>query len=260
MAKLARVLAALAVVLVAAMAARPAEAAWWKPKPGAAWQIQYTGAFKQIRGVTVYNLDLFETSSGRIARLQAKGYRVICYFSAGSFEEWRPDAGRFPESMIGAPYEGWDGEWWLDIRRTTIKRIMATRLDLARDKGCDAVDPDNVNGYENETGFPLTYADQLSFNKYLAREAHRRGLAIGLKNDLSQIPDLVRSFDFAVNESCFDYDECDVYAPFVAAGKPVYQIQYPPSDPSDYCDAAAEMGFDTLFKEWELGPEYVPCP
>jgi len=38
---------------------------------------------------------------------------------------------------------------------------------------------------------------------------------------IEQIPDLVDVFDFAVNEQCVKYDECDVYAPFVRAGKPV---------------------------------------
>lgn len=99
----------------------------------------------------------------------------------------------------------------------------------------------------------------MTFNKYLANEAHKRGLAIGLKNDLSQIPDLLRYFDFAVNESCFDYDECDAYAPFIAAKKPVYQIQYPPSERADFCAEAKTMKFDAMLKSLELGPEYQPC-
>ncbi len=39
---------------------------------------------------------------------------------------------------------------------------MEARLGLATRKGCDGVDLDNVNGYDNDTGFPLTYDDQIT--------------------------------------------------------------------------------------------------
>jgi hypothetical protein len=233
--------------------------AWWRPAPGDRWQVQYSGAFKRIPGVVIYNLDLFDTPVDLISSLHAGGHRVICYFSAGSIEDWRPDADAFPPAAIGNPYENWPGEWWLDIRNPELTRVLDERLDLARRKGCDAVDPDNVNGYENRTGFPLTYDDQIRFNNWLSDAAHRRGLAIGLKNDLDQISDLVDVFDFAVNESCFEYDECDALQPFIDAGKPVYQIEYPSSDPADVCPAALALRFDTIFKKRDLGPEYLDC-
>ena len=49
----------------------------------------------------------------------------------------------------------------------------------------------------------------------LADLAHERGLSIGLKNDLDQVADLVDHFDFAINEQCFQYQECHLLAPFV---------------------------------------------
>lgn len=39
----------------------------------------------------------------------------------------------------------------------------------------DLLDLDDVDGYENRTGFPLTGADQLRFNVFLANGAHRKG-------------------------------------------------------------------------------------
>ena len=33
-------------------------------------------------------------------------------------------------------------------------------------------------------------------------------------------------FDFAVNEECFRYDECDALEPFVTAGKAVFHVEY----------------------------------
>ena len=55
------------------------------------------------------------------------------------------------------------------------------RLDLCKAKGFDAVEPDNMEIYTNDTGFPLTYEDQLKFALWLADEAHKRGLAIGVE-------------------------------------------------------------------------------
>lgn len=110
------------------------------------------------------------------------------------------------------------GEWWLDIRRLDILGpIMSNRLDLAKTKGCDGVEPDNVDVYTqvNSGGFKITYQDQLVYNRWLANEAHARNLSIGLKNDLDQIKDLVSYFDFAVNEQCWEYNECDTLQPFI---------------------------------------------
>lgn len=42
---------------------------------------------------------------------------------------------------------------------------MQARLDLAVQKGCDGVEPDNVDGYQNNSGFPLTAQDQLAYNR-----------------------------------------------------------------------------------------------
>ncbi len=86
----------------------------------------------------------------------------MCYLSAGTYENWRPDAAAFSKQIIGKADEGWTGENWLDIRRIDLLApILQARLDLCKAKGFDAVEPDNVDGYQNETGFPLTAADQL---------------------------------------------------------------------------------------------------
>ena len=37
--------------------------------------------------------------------------------------------------------------------------------------GCDGVEPDNVDGYVNDTGFDLTAGDQLDFNRFARGEA-----------------------------------------------------------------------------------------
>ncbi|MBI5138091.1 MAG: endo alpha-1,4 polygalactosaminidase [Nitrospirae bacterium] len=204
----------------------PAPAAWYVPPATATWQWQLSGTVNTTYPVNVYDIDLFDSPTGLIANVQAGGRRVVCYFSAGSYENWRPDAGAFPPADLGNALGGWPGERWLDIRSADVRRLMAARLNLALQKGCDAVEPDNVDGYTQDTGFPLSGADQLAYNRFLAAEAHARGLGIALKNDLDQVAALVDAFDFAVNEQCHQYNECDLLRPFTDAGKAVFNAEY----------------------------------
>jgi hypothetical protein len=175
---------------------------------------------------TVYDIDLVDASAVTIAQLKAAGRKVVCYFSAGSSEDWRPDYSKFATADKGKALDGWAGEKWLDIRSANVRAVMAARLDLAQSKGCDGVEPDNVDGYTNSSGFPLTPQDQLDYNRYLATAAHLRGLAIALKNDVDQLAALEPSFDFAVNEQCNEYSECGGYSAFTGKGKPVFNAEY----------------------------------
>ena len=120
---------------------------------------------------------------------------------------------------MGAALDGWAGERWLDTRSGNVRTIMQARLDTARARGCDGVEPDNMDAYINRPGLPLTAATQLDYNRFLATEAHARDLAIGLKNDVGQLAQLAPHFDFAVNEQCFEYDECGGYTAFTSQGK-----------------------------------------
>ena len=203
-----------------------ASGTWWKPALTDTWQWQLTGKINTGYDVAVYDLDLFDTPDATITALHAEGRRLICYFSAGSSENWRDDFEDFDKADLGRPLDGWAGERWIDTRSANVRRIMAKRLDLAAARGCDGVEPDNVDGYANKNGLGLTDADQLDYNRFLATEAHRRGLGIGLKNDLDQVAALVDSFDFAVNEQCAQYRECALLRPFTAAGKPVFNAEY----------------------------------
>ena len=80
----------------------------------------------------MYDVDLFMVSEEVIQELHEQGRIVICYFSAGSWENWRDDAADFPETILGKPLEDWPDERWLDIRQIDVLGpIMETRLDLA---------------------------------------------------------------------------------------------------------------------------------
>jgi hypothetical protein len=221
---------------------------WWQPPAGTSWQWQLTGLpLDASFDVDMYDVDLFDTDARTVAALQAEGRKVICYLSAGSWEDWRPDADQFPDAVLGKRYRGWPGERWLDIRQI------------------DLLAPDNVDGYTNDTGFPLTYQDQLDYNRWLADEAHARGLSIGLKNDGEQAFDLLADFDWAMVEDCFAADECSQFAPFVAAGKAVFAAEY--TDEwrldrfvSEVCPQAVTLGFRLLLKDRDLDAWQHDCP
>ena len=138
---------------------------------------------------------------------------------------------------------------------------MRTRLDQCRDKGFDGVEPDNIDGYTNDTGFQLTYSDQLAYNRWLALEAHRRGLSIGLKNDAEQAADLVGYFDWALTEDCFAEGWCEAMAPFIGAGKAVFAAEYTDTGITldDFCAPATDLGFSVILKHRELDAWPVAC-
>ncbi|MFJ8075822.1 endo alpha-1,4 polygalactosaminidase [Streptomyces sp. NPDC096176] len=230
----------------------------WLPKPGLAWQWQLSGRLDPTVDVPVYDIDGFDHPASAVADLHRRGRKVICYLSTGAWEDFRPDADRFPKSVLGRG-NGWKGERWLDIRRIDIlEPLMAERIDMCRDKGFDAVEPDNMDAYANPTGFPVTAADQLRYNRLIARLARERGLSVGLKNDLDQIPELVDDFDFAVNEQCAEYDECDALTPFVRAGKAVFHVEYELAT-DEFCPQTLRLRLSSMLKKYELGVWREPC-
>jgi len=233
----------------------------WMPSVTNTWQLQLQGTLDTAYNVDVYDIDLFDTPRSTITALKAQGRRVVCYFSAGSSENWRPDFAQFQALDMGNALSGWAGERWLDTRSTNVRNIMMARMDLAVSKGCDGVDPDNVDAYTNNPGFPLTAATQLDYNRFLAAEAHARGLAAGLKNDVGQLSDLATSFDFAVNEQCFQYNECGGYTAFTTQGKPVFNVEYAtkwkdPAKRPALCAKAAALNIRTLVLPLALNDKY----
>jgi hypothetical protein len=230
----------------------------WHPKKGVSWQWQLDGKIDTSVKAKVFDVDS-SVSKATVKALHAKGRRVICYISAGSFEDWRPDARKFPASVKGDALDGWPGERWLDIRQTrALRPIMAARMDVCRAKGFDGVEPDNVDGYTNDTGFALTGAQQRTYNKMLASLAHARGLSVGLKNDIDQIKALQPYFDYAVNEQCAQYNECGGYRPFLRAGKPVFHAEYSRGT-DQFCPSSRSLGLSSIRKKLDLGAWRQSC-
>lgn len=165
-----------------------------------------------IAEADVYDIDGEYNTKATVDALHARGKKVICYIDAGVYEDYRSDAAAFKAitpKIWGNKDQGWNGSYWLDIRRINeLAPIMKARLQMCKDKGFDSVEPDEMVNYTNNPGFPLTYADQLAYNKAVASWAHAIGISIGLKDDHEQAHDLVNDFDWMLDEECWAYDEC----------------------------------------------------
>lgn len=209
-----------------------ANGTYWQPTAGTTWQIELLYKLNDTSiDVQVYDIDLFDTEADQISSLQAAGRKVICYFSAGSWENWRPDADQFNSTDLGGDLNGWPGEKWLNISSTNVRNIMVNRLHMAQQKGCDGVDPDNVDGYSNEeNALGLTQQMSIDYVNFLAEEAHNLNMSIGLKNAGQIIDSVIDNMQWSVNEQCVQYGECDTFSAFTDANKPIFHIEYPKGD------------------------------
>lgn len=252
---------------------------WWQPALGSTWQIVLSpdGDEPQLNyDYDVYDLDLFDVPASTFADLHAHGKKVICYFSAGSAEDWRSDYPCFTDADKGAGLKGWQGENWLVTNSSNVRAIMLERMNLAVQKGCDGIDPDNVDGYDNkENHLGLTRQDAIDYVSFLADAAHARNLSIGLKNAGGIAPQVLDKMQWEVNEECIELGECAQFDVFTKANKPVFNIEYPPEahieddwtkqEESDRCAQYADAstgatGFSTVLKKYNLDEWILTCP
>ncbi len=248
----------MAVALAGAGQAR-ADGGWWTPPQRLTWYWQLTGTVNNDEPVAAYDIDGFENSAAEVAALHSQGKRVICYVDVGTAEDFRPDYSEFPKAVLGRS-NGWPGERWLDIRQLgVLEPIMTARLQMCREKGFDAVEPDNIEGYANNTGFPLTAAEQLTYDEWVANEVHSLGMAVLQKNDGEQTPELLAYFDGALTEQCNQYKECAAFQPYLAAGKPVLNAEYR-LPAKRFCAADGAAGImGARYKLALNGKRFEPC-
>ncbi len=120
-------------------------------------------------------------------------------------------------------------------------------------RGYQAVELDNLDSFTRSHRL-MKRSQALSFARMLVRRAHRAGLAVGQKNlagyDGTQI-----GFDFAVSESCAQYDECHRYVKHF--GSQVVMIEYRDVDFDDACAAYGDT-HAVVRRDLALRPSYEP--
>lgn len=251
---------ALAFVFVFAFAAifAPTASAAEPPPRSTSWRYQLQGTVRGPFQPVIYVVDGVDTPSRTVRAIRRAGGYPVCYVNAGAWEDWRPDRDRFDASLLGRS-NGWPGERYLDIRRRdALAPIMRDRFRQCRRKGFRAVEADNVDAHENDSGFSLSASDQITYNRSLARAAHTEKLAIALKNDLSQVRSLASVFDFLIVEQCVERRECRLISPFTRRRKPVLVVEYGVSY-RRLCKEAERRSFSGLLQSLELDRPGRPC-
>ena len=248
-----------ALVLLVVLAGGARGASYWTPSQTSTFQWELDSPIDQTADAQVYDVDLFTTDASVVSSLHAQGRHVICYLDAGSWENWRPDAGKFPKSVLGNTYAGYADERWLDIRQLSIlEPIMTARIQLCHDKGFDGVEFDNIDGWQNKTGFTLTSQDSITYDEWLASTAHSYNLNAAMKSDLDQVTQLEPYFDWNLDEECFDYSECPKLLPFIADHKAVLEVEYNKAV-GQFCSKANGYGFMAMRKTEALTAWRAPC-
>ena len=206
----------------------------------------------------VIDIDAFSATPELIANLKAQGKTVIAYLSVGSVENYRPDANDFPQSIIGNEYDGYPDEKWLDIRKIELLApVMEARFNMIKSKGFDGIEPDNMNGYQNNTGFDISEEDAIAYSRWLIEESHSRGLSIGQKNSEELIPNLYDEFDWILTEDAFVDDFYEELTPFISAGKAVFLVEYTDrisleNFQSQICPEAISRNYTAVLKNRDL--------
>ncbi len=244
------------------------DASRWAPAKGTTffWQLQTTPT-DNTKNVGAYDIDGFDNTAAEVSALHALGKKVVCYMDAGTYEPNRPDSAQFPSALLGSDVAGWPGEKWLDIRPagasyTALQAIMIARFKICQQKGFDAVEPDNIDSYQNSAGFNATAADQLAYDQWIATTVHGLGMAVFQKNDLDQIPQLVGDFDGVLDEECNKYSECATLTPYLAAGKPAWDAEYTDDGETTaaFCASDVDAGIvGALFSLALDGTVFQPC-
>ena len=205
-----------------------AREALWIPTARSTFAVQYGGKTLDTNvDAAIYDVDGFDTTAATVAKLHGMGRHAVCYIDVGTWENWRPDASEFPKSVLGKPDGHWKGERWLDIRQLPVLQpIMSARFKMCKHKGFDAVDSDNIDGYENRTGFPITAEQQLTYDRWVAKRIHALGLSAAQKNDNDPVADLRSSFDWAVLEDCYKQKWCGQFTTYTDDDRLVVDIEY----------------------------------
>ena len=210
--------------------------------------------------MAAYDIDGFDNSAGEVSTLHAQGKHVICYIDVGTAENWRADNSSFPASVLGSS-NGWPGERWLDIRQLGIlEPIMTARFQMCRNKGFDAIEPDNMDGYSKQQRIPAHRREPAE----LQRVGSRRGTFSGtgrLSEERRRTgrASFSRYFDGALDEQCNQYHECSSFQPYLAAGKPVLNAEYSLAT-SSFCAADNAAGIMGARYSLELdGSSFEPC-
>lgn len=239
---------------------------WWQPTAGVSfdWQLDDISSTSSF-SADVVDVDAFTTSSETVAALHAKGKKVIAYLSVGTIENDRNDASLIPVEVIGKQYPEWPKEKWLDIRQIDkLKPWLNSRINMILKKGFDGIEPDNMDSYDNDSGFNIQLSDTKKYADYLINLAHSNGLSIGQKNVKELTADYAAKFDWALTEDAFAQGWQDQLSGYIKLNKPVFAVEYTDKmSQADFqanvCPSAKQLKYTAILKKRDLSQWVDRC-
>jgi hypothetical protein len=292
----ARVVAALAVVLVvltAALglgaAARAQAASWWIPPLGnQPWQWELDHPLKLSSAAdmgtddklpdgkaapapVIYDIDGIINPASTVSALHARGKHVVCYIEVGAAGNYYTAAGEHTTTayyrqlqlagVLGKKVPGYP-EYYLDIKSPRTISIIESMIDhQCAAKRFDAVETDIDDEYTDTTGFGLTKAIEEKYMTTLAGYMHRLGLGWWIKNPDdtgdSYARDMYRLADAVLTEQCNQYGTCYALSAY-ERHKAVFNAEYSLKT-SQFCAADDERGFDGAVFNVDLSGGRDPC-
>jgi len=259
------------------------DASQWSGAPAGVtswdWILDETSIPSRPPAVDFLGLDAFDSDARYVQEAVDAGTTVWCYVSVGTAEDYRDDWAELvaldnaarangEEPILGGDLPAWPGERWLNIQVYPVfLDVMISRLRTCAEKGFTLVEFDNMDAYTNDTGLTLTEQDTRAYIATLVGEANDRGLGVIHKNAEGLIDDLEPSMAALLLESCVLDDFCAAGAPFLEAGKPVLNAEYPARwaeagrrvDVEEICTIADAAGANTILKRPDLDDRSIVC-
>ena len=273
-------------------------------RPGLAGLPATSGAYPSPGSASIWDTDLFQDSntdggiptgpSPVVQAIHAAGHYSICYVEAGAYQRGFPDDRDFHRADYGGigdaatQMQGYANEYWFNLTgfahyraghrhslrgaAVNIAYALDKRIGWCKLEGQDAIEPDDLDGYTNRSSggsrpWHMTQADSAGFERWLAYDAHRHGLAIFQKNDGADTAADEPLYQGMIIEECnYYHDPCsgpggDATA-YLQAGKPVLNAEYTSDGETTakFCGADEQAGIAGALFDVDLdGRVYQPC-
>jgi hypothetical protein len=222
------------------------------------WILQASGLPATPVQVTYLDVDGFDTPAAYVRSANARGIKTICYISVGTAEDFRFDFVQFRSipNVVGRPVPGFPGDFYLNINLyPQFISIMDARLEMCRSKGFSYVEFDVMDAYqdgESITGFSISRARTIAYVSDLVHRTNAYGMQAIQKNADDLSSELQPFFGAVLFEECIRLNFCAAAAPYVAAGKPALNAEYPSEwrpgafDRTQVCRTSSNAGVATI--------------
>lgn len=188
---------------------------------------------------TMYDIDAFDNPPSTVAALHALGDKVVCYIEVGTAGNYYSAAEEGQTTSyyaqlqadgdLGNKQQGWP-EYYLNINAPSTVAIVESMIAHCAASGFDAVETDNDETFQYDTGFTITQAEDVSYLETLANYMHSLGLAWFAKNcddtGTTSFCDAIEPYaDAVITEQCNQYDTCADLGAFLGH-KAIFNAEY----------------------------------